>query len=641
MASRTKLIIFSLRPATAVLLLLVAAEIGLRLFNRSLDMPFVTVQQYAGQDWYQITRGYLEKYFPADNVLIPDVKPSILRVRRVPGSIRIICLGESTMFGVPYQMNATIPGILRKQLRHRYPDRDVEVINLAASAINSNVILDLAPQVAALQPDAVLLYVGHNEFYGPDGAGASFLEKTFPFLTPWKYRLRDLRLVRLFQRTLHRSVAARETEPNLMREVSRGARIPSGSSDAERVYWMFERNLEGIIREFQANGIPVVVSDVTGNPLFPPFDYDPREGFDKAEQDFSSGRYRDVVQELAGVLSADPTNAFAEYWSGRSYLALGETDSAREFLWRAMDDDLLKFRAPSRTNRIIHDVCSRLGTTCVSSDTLFRSLSPDGIPGSNLFWEHLHPTPQGYYDIAGLYLQAMEARHLVPDTAARVPPLLPFQRDSLSICWMELGFGDISMRALTSRWPFNRYPVTPLVIAGADMDLVQIVSDVYGRKIGWDDGCLRTASAFRRKQDFRDALTTYQAMIEDFPYNYYVHYLAGNLLKDMGDLSAADHELAESMHLNPHYAFTFMDRGLLEVNRGAFDSAIVHLNRALTLLPSLPETAPARATVYYGLGGAYANKSDYQSALKYLDQSIALVPSYEAAVSLHNQIRRR
>ena len=92
-------------------------------------------------------------------------------------------------------MTANIPGIVRKQLRHLAPDREIEVVNFGASAINSNVIADLAPEMVAYAPDVVLVYMGHNEFYGPDGVGAIWLEKTIPFLTGWKYALRGLRLV--------------------------------------------------------------------------------------------------------------------------------------------------------------------------------------------------------------------------------------------------------------------------------------------------------------------------------------------------------------------------------------------------------------------------------------------------------------
>ena len=202
MISTSKKILFSLVPAFIVLVLLALTEIGLRLFSDSLAVPLATPVTYDGIEWLQINRGYLEKYFPANVVLLPEFKPTLMRRHKDAGIFRVLCLGESSMFGTPYQMTATIPSIVRKQLRHIIPGREIEVINLGASAINTNVIADVSSQLVAFQPDLVLLYAGHNEFYGPDGVGASFVEKHLPFLTPLKYKLRDLRLVRLFQRGL-------------------------------------------------------------------------------------------------------------------------------------------------------------------------------------------------------------------------------------------------------------------------------------------------------------------------------------------------------------------------------------------------------------------------------------------------------
>lgn len=641
MSSRRKQVLFSLLPVTLLVMLLVAVEVALMLFDHSLDMPFTVKQAYAGIDWLEINRAYLEKYFPAENVLVPELKPSIMRVTK-GRTFRVICLGESTMFGVPYQMNATIPGILRSQLRHRYPGMDVEVINLAASAINSNVILDLAPRVVRLQPDVVILYVGHNEFYGPDGIGASFLERTFPFLTPMKYRLRELRLVRLFQRILHHTLSesGEPTEPNMMRQVSRGARVFPGSPDEERIERQFENNLTGIIETFQVAGIPIVVSDVTGNPMFPPFDYVPHDGFADAERSFEAGRYAEALDRLTALLRVDSTNAFTNYWLGRSERAIGNIPLATSFLQRAIDDDLLRFRAPSKTNEVIAKVCRSRHAVFVSTDSLLRALSPDGIPGDNIFWEHVHPKPEGYYRIADHLLAAMDEAGLLPRTYGDTT-ILPFQVDSLSICWLDLAYGDVSMRALTTRWPFDNYHVIPAVIGSADPELMGIVNAVYERSVSWDDGCLRSASAFRRKHREGDALTTYRAMIEEFPFNYYVLYLEGNLLKEMGRLPQAAADLAQSIRLDSTYAFSRIEAGLIQVNLGEFDSAIRNLTRALELLGSRADAGPARATIYYGLAGAYANREQYDRALQCINESLKISPTFESALALRSRLLAR
>ncbi|HAL55785.1 MAG TPA: hypothetical protein DCP63_04730, partial [Bacteroidetes bacterium] len=194
-----KNLLLSLASIAVLALLLLAAEMILRYTSPSLDDPLVREVVYDGIEWYQVNRSYLKKYFSPTDPLIPELKPSLFKKTKDENLFRIVCLGGSSMFGTPYQMTATIPGMVRKQLRHLYRKKEIEVVNLAASAINSNVIADFAPRLVEFDPDLVLIYMGHNEVYGPDGVGAAGLEKVFPFITPMKYRFRELRSVAMIR----------------------------------------------------------------------------------------------------------------------------------------------------------------------------------------------------------------------------------------------------------------------------------------------------------------------------------------------------------------------------------------------------------------------------------------------------------
>ena len=259
------------------------------------------------------------------------------------------------MFGVPFAFAATIPSLIRKQLRHLYPGLEIEVVNLGASAINTNVIREMAPQYLSLEPDLVLVYTGHNEFYGPDGIGASWIERQFPGLTPWKYRARRLPLVSWLQRGIAR-LSSRKTdgEGNLMRQVSGGAEVALESHEAQRIFEQFQRNLRAIVDAFREQGIRVIVGEISSNLMFPPFA--PRSPIspDPLPAAVASGRYAAAESLVAKGLEADSTNAYYLFWRGRLCLAAGDSGNAARFLERARDHDLLKFRAPGRINEIIH-----------------------------------------------------------------------------------------------------------------------------------------------------------------------------------------------------------------------------------------------------------------------------------------------
>ena len=120
--SRGKRILFSLLPAALLLLALVAAELAVRRTSPSASAPLVLTATYDGIEWNVVNRAHLKKYFPASSPLIPELKPSLFRARKIPGTLRVFCLGSSSMYGTPYDMTANIPGFVRKQLRHLRPN---------------------------------------------------------------------------------------------------------------------------------------------------------------------------------------------------------------------------------------------------------------------------------------------------------------------------------------------------------------------------------------------------------------------------------------------------------------------------------------------------------------------------------------
>ncbi len=648
MSTFNKKIVFTISTFMIFLVVMIGTEIGLRALYPELRPPFVTEVSYDGIQWYQINRSFLKKYFSSHDYIVPEFKPSLFRKEKSPDTFRILCIGESSMFGVPYQMTSTIPGIVRKQLRHLYPEKEIEVINLGASAINTNVILDFSSELLSFQPDLVLLYAGHNEFYGPDGVGASFLERQFSFLTPLKYSLRDLAIFELLRSKLMDSGSRPDAGEGmtLMQQVSQNNKVSLRSHDAKRIFVRFESNLKSLIEIYRARHIPIVVSDVTSNLTFPPFSsasdqwgVNEKKNLRDAEALAASGNYEAALNALHTAEALDSTDARVNFLLGTVTAAEGKFQEAKRFLVAAKDNDLLKFRAPERINAIIKEVCATEHVPCISSDSLFASQSRNGIAGNELFWEHLHPTPIGYYRIANLYVREIEkqkylfARYHEP----RSTQLLPFDTDSLSICWLDLAYGDISIRNLTNKWPFNNYSVTPIVMASADSELQRIAAEVYGQKIVWDMGCYESAQYFWKKGRRREAITTYEALLEDYPYNFYTHYLLASILTRQNMLDEAVRHYTISISSNPNYPYSRLELALIQINMGQFDQAIAHLTKAAELT-SDGENPLLKANEYYGLAVAYANKKELQKAISFVDASLKINPAYHDALLLRSKI---
>jgi tetratricopeptide (TPR) repeat protein len=608
-------------------------------FDPSLDIPFTREIQEEGIAFRQINRGYLAPFFPAGSPLIPELKSTYVRKTKGQNSLRVLCLGESSMFGVPFQYAATIPALVRKQLRHLYPALDVEVVNLGASAINTNVIREMVPQVLGLEPDLVLIYTGHNEFYGPEGIGASWLDRQFPGLTPWKYSARRLPLVLQVQRWVGGAGGKQSVEErNLMRQVSEGAEVALASPEAERIFGQFERNLRDIVHAFRERGVPVILGDISSNLMFPPFAPRSDARPDALEAAVASGRFAAADSLVARGLAADSGNAYYLYWRGRLSLAAGDSAGAVRFLERARDNDLLKFRAPGRVNDIIRRVGSGESVPVLPIDSLMRARSPRGITDTTLFCEHLHPTFAGYDLIARTFVQAIvrERPPELPDMQAA--PLLPFNADSLSVPWIDLGYGAFSLRALTSRWPFEDLPRRRDVLDGCQDWELQLVKDVYAGKVGWSDACLQYADKARRHNKESAAVTALAALVEEYPWVYLFRYGLATTLENVGRASEAIDQYRRALALKPGFVEASVDFAFLLIQEGQYDEAQRRLAPIVAAGDAGTASATLRAKSLYGLAFIEIRRNSADSALRLLDESLRLAPGYQAAIDLRSQI---
>lgn len=85
-------------------------------------------------------------------------------VDKAPGTLRVFCLGGSASAGWPHPPEEIYSAYLERALREAYPDRRVEVFNVSAHAYAAYRVRLIFDQVVDLEPDALVLYSGNNEF---------------------------------------------------------------------------------------------------------------------------------------------------------------------------------------------------------------------------------------------------------------------------------------------------------------------------------------------------------------------------------------------------------------------------------------------------------------------------------------------
>ncbi len=94
-------------------------------------------------------------------LMAPDFDAGSLHARfaELPEEGRVVCLGESTMAGTPFDYQFSLCELVADGL-----DPEAEVVNLAGQGMDSNHVRALADLVCAHPQTVVLVYSGHNEF---------------------------------------------------------------------------------------------------------------------------------------------------------------------------------------------------------------------------------------------------------------------------------------------------------------------------------------------------------------------------------------------------------------------------------------------------------------------------------------------
>ena len=305
--------------------------------------------------------------------------------------------------------------MLEAMLELRYPGTHFEVVNAAMVAINSNVILPIARDCASANADLWVIYMGNNEVVGPFGAGTVFGQQAPPLsLIRASLALKATRIGQLIDalRSEIQKPPPDKSEWGGM-EMFLNQQVRMDDPRMETVYDHFSRNLADIIRTGRKSGAGIVVSTVAVNlKNCAPFGSEHRRGLtaideNKWEQFYqngiaaqSAGKTEEAVGWFHEAAQIDDQFADLRFRQGCCALVLGKTDEAKKQFVAARDQDTLRFRCDSRLNDLIRQTVSNFNDQQVvlaDAETAFATQSSEGLPGDDLFYEHVHLTFDGNY----------------------------------------------------------------------------------------------------------------------------------------------------------------------------------------------------------------------------------------------------
>ncbi len=351
-------------------------------------------------------------------------------------AFRVFVLGASSAAGFPWPPTGTFSHLLQDALRDVMPGDSVEVINLAIPATNTYAVLDQTRAVIAQHPDAVLIYSGHNEYYGALGVGSTESVGSSPGAVRaylWLERFRTFMLLRdgiaKLRRAFTKRAANAQQAASFMEVVAGNQQITLGGPAYEAGVRQFRSNLQRILGEFRAAHVPVFIASLASN-----------EG---------------GMHPFASPVNAEPGGADAVFDSAQATEARGDTADAERLFVRARDLDVIRFRAPSEFNTVIREVAKQEGATYVPVVEAFRAASPGGIIGHNLILEHLHPNQAGVALIGHEFFDALDSAKFLgrPVQLSRLKPWSTYVA-GMDITPFDRRMVQHTVTTLTTRWPF-------------------------------------------------------------------------------------------------------------------------------------------------------------------------------------------
>ena len=592
------------------ILLLLLIELSLRIFDYG-----KTYDQWvnAGKGKLTLNPEIAYRYFYTTEE-VPSAGNNIFNEVKKDNCFRVFVLGGSSAAGFPFPPNGSFARYIKKRLHVLYPNKTIEVVNIAMSAINSYALRDMLPGVIDQEPDLIVIYAGHNEYYGALGVGSmESLGNTRYIVNTvlWLNQFKTFELLRNIIKSIYGIFSQPvKTNATLMARMSQKQLIPFNSDSYYSGIGQFEKNLNDMLIISKNAGIPVLLGTLVSNL--------------KDQKPFSSIEHKSnpPAEEIYNLATKE--------------LRSGNTKSADSLFRFAKDLDALKWRAPEKMNYVITELGRKYYYPVVKLDSIFNVKSPNYIVGDNLITDHLHPNLRGYQIIGKAFFDMGIEAGFFPEKNRRNYSL--HIQDSLTLSrykFTELDstIAQFQIIILQSDWPYvkekksDEEKLRSLNIQTFTDSLAFLVGK---RKLSWESAHLQLAGRKLNDGDKNGFIKEISTVIDEYPYDPYPLEFATNLLVNFKAFEDAYPYLLKQHRLRPS-AFSSKWLGIIELLNNKIEPAMGYLSQSLNYNAS-------DSQVLYNLSGAYSMKKDYQTALQIVNRCLEIEPNYNQAKDLQKKL---
>jgi tetratricopeptide (TPR) repeat protein len=371
---------------------------------------------------YEVPRSR-RRHFNAESFAAP--KPA--------GEYRIFVLGESTVQGQPYDLQASFTTWLELSLGAAELARTWEVVNCGGISYASYRLVPILEEVLGHEPDLIVVCSGHNEFL-EDRTYGHIKRAAGPLAWAQRQALRLRTCTLLRAGVLHlagqsdgaapgRTLLGPEVDARLDWE---GGLAQYHRDDAWRseVIEHYAFNLGRMTALARRAGVPLLLVAPVSNLDWPPFKSAHRPDLSDAERQECDDLCRraracydtdlaEAIRLLERALALDDLHADTHYQVGKCYQAAGHWDEARAALERALDVDICPLRMLQPMRERLRQVAQQAGVPLLDGHELFVQRSRHGITGPEWLVDHVHPKVEGHQLLADAIADELARQRVV------------------------------------------------------------------------------------------------------------------------------------------------------------------------------------------------------------------------------------
>ncbi|TVQ05382.1 MAG: hypothetical protein EA359_03260 [Balneolaceae bacterium] len=600
--SPRKKFIFSVIGILLPFLFLILVEVFLRIGNYGGNLDLFYYPDRFNGKYAMLNHHYHEKFFFRTTTFQAG-RGDVFLAEKPENGFRVFVQGASTAESFPYGYNGLFSLVLRDMLEDVLPGHHIEVVNLGITATNTYAIYDQVREIVKMEPDAIVIYSGQNEYYGALGvASAEMIGMNPGFVRAYMilYRYRTFLMLRDAYGWLLDTLTGfdkTEAEGTLMQRMVQQNVIPLHGRIYEAGKRQYSSNLDKILDIYSSYGVPVYISSLVSNLKdHPPF---------------------------YSVSDGENPPADEVYLNARQEYESGSYEEAYHLFRLARDLDALRFRAPSEFNEIIKQKTEKHGVFYVPLKEEMSAAAENGIIGSDLMLEHLHPNDDGYFIMGITFFQEIVKNSLnsmQPDMSRLKNP--EEYKDAMYLTELDHRIVWHRVEALNNSWPFvyvpdpEGYPVnyTP------ESELDRLAINHARDQISWEQAKTGMARWYSQNGMHDEAIREIRGALRVVPYEEEAWRFAGWLAREGERLEEAFHFYKQAFNIRPTN-IAGRNLGMISIDLGHYIEGAEWLEAAFRLDRS-DHNSLFNASV------AYASAEEYQKALDAADQLNRINPNY-------------